>query len=106
MRSIIAVSAALLAGCSTSGIVEVSQDQDRGMDCYAIAAEIQGNKVRMETLSERSMNMLSGAWWFEDQATKAQALEQRNVRLATLSQEHGCNTDQPRAASQPPSRRR
>lgn len=60
------------------------------MDCASISAELQANSVRKELLAERSMNMLGGAFWFEDQASKAAALDARNRHLAAMGAQKGC----------------
>jgi hypothetical protein len=79
-----------MSGCSTTAPVSSSRIGDSNLDCNGIRTEMQINQLRIETLSAQSTNMFGAAFWTDDQAPKAAALDQRNKHLAGLAREKGC----------------
>jgi hypothetical protein len=71
--------------------VDVVQAQDQYMDCTAIAAEVQANKLRVaELASEKKPNLAEYLIIMDSQAAASQevaALQSRQQKLATLAEQ-------------------
>jgi hypothetical protein len=88
-------------------LVATVQPQDRYMDCAAITAEVQSNNARVKELaSEQGWKVAQPVLWFgmDWQGTaseEAQALQTRQLYLATLAEQRHCGAPAPPASRRP-----